>query len=171
MELSKHSGWWWPFENAVILTPFPTILVRDDEFRLHCENGPALKYPSDFAIYSWHGVRVPSEWIENPEDLDPSKALEWENQEQRRALCEIIGWDRVLNTLECKTIHTDEKGELIETSNIDDGDDVARFVKVIDPSTDRRYALRVPPEINTATSAVAWTFGVEEDTYQPTQES
>jgi hypothetical protein len=169
--LSKHVGWWWPFENIVVITPPPIKIMRDDEHRLHCEDGPALQYPGGFEIHAWHGVRIPSEWVEKSKELNPAEALEWPNQEQRRALCEIIGWDRVLDTLECRKIHSDDRGELIETNQIDDGDEIARFVRVIDPSTNRRYALRVPPSIETATGAVAWTFGIEEADYNPTQEA
>ena len=96
IDLSEHVGWWWPFKDAVIVTPYPDVLIRDDDHNLHCENGPALSYPGGrLKVYAWHGVRVPAEWIESPESLDPGSALEWPNQEQRRALCEIIGWDRV----------------------------------------------------------------------------
>ena len=78
----------------------------------------------------------------------------------------------MLDTLNCKILHSDNRGELIETSQIDDGDAVARFVKVVDPSTGRKYVLRVPPKSRTASEGVAWTFGFDNEAdYQPEMES
>ena len=34
-KITKECGWWWPFENAVILTERPRYISRDDQFRLH----------------------------------------------------------------------------------------------------------------------------------------
>jgi hypothetical protein len=35
------------------------------------------------------------------------------------------------------------------------------------PSTGRDYVLRVPPTMNSAREAVAWTFGMKAEEYQP----
>jgi uncharacterized protein DUF6745 len=35
----------------------------------------------------------------------------------------------------------------------------------------KRYWLRVPPEVHTAREAVAWTFGLSADSYQPVIET
>jgi len=47
---------------------------------------------------------------------------------------------------------------------------VARYVQMQDASTERRYLLRVPPTIQTAAEAVAWTFQVAGEDYRPAQE-
>ena len=39
------------------------------------------------------------------------------------------------------------------------------------PSTGRNYVLRVPPSIRTAREAVAWTFNIAADKYQPIAQS
>jgi hypothetical protein len=46
---------------------------------------------------------------------------------------------------------------------------VAVLVKC--PSTGRAYVLRVPPTVQTAREAVAWTFGMTVEEYQPTAQS
>jgi len=48
---------------------------------------------------------------------------------------------------------------------------VAHYVRVRDSSSEREYYLRVPPEIMRADEAVAWTFGLTEEEYQPEQEA
>jgi hypothetical protein len=160
-------GWWWPFEGAVILTERPTLLRRDEEHRLHCEDGPALAYADGFAIHAWHGVRVPSEIIEHPELIQPEKVLTEDNQEVRRIMLERYGWVRLLRDLGAAEVHRDSCGVLYETARLGeylDGEDaVARFVHVVDPSTGREYALRVPPIMTTAQAAVAWTFHIEDN--------
>ena len=48
---------------------------------------------------------------------------------------------------------------------------VARYVQVQDASTPRQYFLRVPPTIQTAAEAVAWSFGLSVEDYGPAQET
>ena len=158
-------GWWWPFENAVILTEPPKNLYQDDLHRLHHETGPALEYQDGFSLYCWHGVRVTKEIIEHPEDIKPEQVLKESNQEVRRVMLERYGWDNLLKALMAVEVHHDKYGLLYETSRLKEylegEDNVARFVHVKDPSTAREYTLRVPPTIATAHDAVAWTFGFE----------
>ena len=53
----------------------------------------------------------------------------------------------------------------------DDPERVARYVQVQDASTERQYFLRVPPTIQTAAEAVAWTFQIAVEDYHPAQET
>lgn len=48
---------------------------------------------------------------------------------------------------------------------------MARYIQVQDASTDRQYFLRVPPTIQTAAEAVAWTFHLSVEEYHPAQET
>src|ERR1019366_2626096 len=66
MKIAKSAGWWWPFENAVILTERPCELNRDEDNRLHSETGMAIRYPDGWGIYSIHGVVVPEDVILAP---------------------------------------------------------------------------------------------------------
>lgn len=49
-------------------------------------------------------------------------------------------------------------------------DDIA-FLQVKDSSTGKRYFLKVPPNMGSVQEAKAWTFGLEEDEYDPTVET
>ena len=63
------------------------------------------------------------------------------------------------------------RGELISIDLGDDPERVAHYVHVQDSSTERQYYLRVPPTITSADEAVAWTFGMDAQEYQPEQEA
>lgn len=80
-------------------------------------------------------------------------------------MLERYGWVKLLKDLNARELHKDNFGVLYETNRLGEyleGEDpTARFVHVKDPSTNREYALRVPPTMKTAQEAVAWTFGFE----------
>lgn len=161
-ELSKYSGWLNVYEDVVVFQQKPEYIKFDEDDRLHCETGPAIRYRDGFSVYAWHGTRIPGEWIENRENLDVTIALTWENVEQRRCACEIIGWAKVLEKLNAKIINEDEDpqvGVLLEVELPDVGKE--RFLRVL-CGTGREFALPVPPNMETALQANAWTFGMDD---------
>lgn len=175
IELSKVSGWWWPYDEACILCERANKLFRDDDGRLHSELGAAIEYPDGWGVYAWHGVRVPSWIILETDKITPEIVMKEDNQEIRRVMLELYGWDKLLEDMEAITIHEDAKGILVSTTKLGEylegEDDEARFVLVNDPSTNRRYALRVDPSTKTASEAVASTFGETANSYNPVAES
>jgi hypothetical protein len=62
-------------------------------------------------------------------------------------------------------------GTLYEVALPGDPERVARYVQVQDASTERQYFLRVPPTIQTAAEAVAWSFGLSGQDYHPVQKT
>lgn len=96
------------------------------------------------------------------EDISVDRLLDIENAEIRRAIMKRVGYEKVKEV--AKTIHKDEFGELINIK----GD---KYVKVDDSSTDREYLLYVDSRVNTAKDAVAWTFYMKGDEYNPLMES
>ena len=46
-----------------------------------------------------------------------------------------------------------------------------QIVKVKDSSTDKYYILRVPLTVSTCNEAIAWTFGLSGDEYDPAKET
>lgn len=163
IDLASHCGWVSFYDDTVVFQDRPEIIKMDDQNRLHCEDGPAIRYRDGFSVYAWHGVRIPSEWIEHKADLTPQTALTWENIEQRRCACEILGWARILRELNAQVIDSDDDpmiGTLVEVDIPDIGRE--KFLKVL-CGTGREFALPVPPDMKTALSANAWTFDVPED--------
>lgn len=163
MGLSKHSGWVSFYEDTVVFQHRPETIKFDDQKRLHCEDGPAIRYRDGYSVYSWHGVTIPSEWIEDKKAITPKIALTWKNIEQRRAACEIVGWVRIVDELGAKVIDRDgdpQIGELIEVDIPDIG--LERFIKVL-CGTGRTFCIPVPPDTKTALEGNAWTYDLDPD--------
>ncbi len=100
------------------------------------------------------------------QSLTPKMALRWDNIEQRRAACEILGWHRILSELRAKTIDkhpNPQVGELVEVKLPDAGSE--RFLRVM-CGTGREFALPVPPTIKTAMAAQAWTWGLDTNEFE-----
>jgi hypothetical protein len=166
--LARECGWWWPFNGAAILTELPTYLERDERNRLHSEHRAAIEYSDGWGVHAWHGVRVPADVILDPVSVTPARIAGESNQEIRRAMIERIGWDAYLRDAGAQEVQADRYGVLLER---EEGGRLARFVRVKDASTARQYALGVPVSCKTAHEAVAWTFGLSTDEYQPEQET
>ena len=162
----RSVGWWYPFNDFVILTDRPEHIRRDEQARPHHETEMAVRYRDGTGMHAWHGTRAPDEWFDGKLPA-AGDALKWENMEQRRVACEMIGWARILEELEARTIDTDkdpEIGELVEVDIPDIGRE--RFLRVR-CGTGRTFALAVPPNMRTALEANAWTWGVEPQEYHP----
>ena len=118
-------------------------------------------YPDGWGIYAVHGTRIPETWITDPKSLTPKIALTWPNVEQRRAACEILGWENILRELKAKTIDCDEDpmiGELVEVNIPDVGKE--KFLRVV-CGTGRKFALPMPPHVKTALEGNAWSYAVD----------
>ena len=107
------------------------------------------------------------EWILSPEKIQPSFALTHPNVEKRRALCEIVGWDKILQSLEVKIINEDSDAEIgtLVSANLP-GEPDSKFLKVR-CGTGRNFVLPVPPTMRTALEANAWTWGLDSNEYSP----
>jgi hypothetical protein len=172
IELAKYCGWVWTYDTCAVLTEKPVFMCLDDNHRLHHENRKAIEYSDGTGVYVWHGTMIPDWYIEKKDEMTPQKILEEANLEHRRCMMEIYGPDRFLENVGFRTLHEDSTGVLVEYDGFNDDDGKpARFVRVVCPSTGRKYALRVDPSIRTAKAAVASTFQIPETDYNPTVES
>jgi len=135
---------------------------RDQQWRLHNKHGPAISW-GEQKSYWWHGAQVPEEWIIRDE-LSPAIALNWDNAEQRRAACEILGWDAILSHSGAKMLQRDDLGELYSV-DLPDAEG-QQFVRV-KCGTGRTFAMPVPNSCQTAAEAVALTYGLEPKDYTP----
>ncbi|MFD0852938.1 DUF6745 domain-containing protein, partial [Actinomadura adrarensis] len=88
------SGPWWPREDVCVVAERPSVLHTEvwgehGEPRLHGEDGPAIRYADGWDLYAWHGTRVPS-WVVTEPDVP---RIEREtNVEIRRCAIERMGW-------------------------------------------------------------------------------
>lgn len=173
-EVARHAGWWWPYERAVVICERPTELHRDEAGRLDRGDGPALAYADGFALYAWRGMPVPAEFLEELASLTPERIRTEGNAELRRVMLEYYGYDRYLSESDAQPVHKDETGVLWRI-RLDDDEDVV-MVEVVNSSPEpdgsyRTYWLRVPPATRTAKEGVAWTFGLDEEAYDPLRQT
>lgn len=100
----------------------------------------------------------------NNKDITPKEVIAIPNAEIRRAVVESVGYSKIV-----------EDATILDESSTDgrllriplEGDEDIVLVHVKDPSTDREYFLRVPPQMKTAKQARAWTFGFSSEEFNP----
>ncbi|GAA0669065.1 hypothetical protein GCM10010193_21210 [Kitasatospora atroaurantiaca] len=173
-EVARSAGWWWPYEQVVLLSERPTELHRDEAGRLDRADGPALAYADGFALHAWRGMPVPPDFLTGLAGLTAERIREEENAELRRVMVEYYGYDRYLADSGAEPLHRDETGILWRIQLPDDEPVVV--VEVVNSTAEpdgtfRTYWLRVPPGTRTARAGVAWTFGVTEVDYHPQRET
>jgi hypothetical protein len=150
----------------------PSEMHFDEDGRLHNPNGPAYLYRDGSAVYAWRNINMPKHVIEEGprvEEIDQQN-----NVEIRRAMIEIYGMEKYLIDSNAKLVHSDGYGELYRKTFRNDEDLV--MVKVVNSTpepdgTYKDYFLRVPPGMETAEQAVAWTFDMDKDEYKPEVET
>jgi hypothetical protein len=164
-DINSSACYSWPNKHFVMVCERPSTIRRDNNGRLHCENGASIAWVG-FELFHWHGVAIPKEWVSG-KPPKASDALTWNNIEQRRAACEIVGWTNILKELNAKVINTDgdpEIGTLLEAEIPDSGKE--RFLQV-KCGTGRDFVLPVPRNMKTAIEANAWTYGLDVKDFQP----
>ena len=178
----------------------PTVHVERTETvrRLHNATGPALE--SDIEnLYFWHGVLVPAYAVTHPQWITSREIDDETNAEVRRVLIERYGAARYLIDTGAEISDRDEAGLLyrklvpgdeeivmvrvLNSTPEPDGvmsrdeaiaafGDAAKFAIAAAPDSRwKEYMLRVPPNMRTAREAIAWTFGMKPEDYQPEFES
>jgi hypothetical protein len=161
------------YDSFALAIPGPKKILVDAMGRLHCENGPAVKWADGTCIYFWNGVEVPETLLENPEKISREAILNEKNAEVRRCYLEILGSEQfgALLGLQLLDHSKDRFGNDLKLFRTKDRDKVAGdfiyFGAVVCPSTLRSYFLCVPPHIKTAVEAVSWTFGKTPENYNP----
>lgn len=59
---AKYCGLWWAFYDVAVVTPKPSIVRLDSEYKLHAEGKPAIVY-QNFESYAHHGRYIKPEKI------------------------------------------------------------------------------------------------------------
>ena len=150
----------------------PIRLERDARGWPHCADGMCVQFRDGWGFYAWHGTRCSEQLILHPEQITKEEWMNERDLEIRRIMQERLGNDRFVELVGGKCIEQGRRADLIEVDlGRNDPERVARFVRVKDTSTERIYYLRVPPTFEQADAALAWTFGLEVQDYQPVQEA
>ena len=185
-ELRVSAGPLVVLNREIVISERPIRCSLDDLGRPHAEGGPAVVYGDGLAVFAWHGVVVPESAVGDPDRITVAAIDREENVEVRRVLVERMGLERLVRERGAALIHEDETGRLWRRG-LSVGatptwgprrlvDEPVSFVEVINatPEADgsrRTYFLRVPPTIDTAREAVAWTFSMSAAEYRPSMET
>ncbi len=166
-----------PLESLCIISKKPIAIRLNQVNQLHCDDGPAVEFADGYGIYFWRGLRVPGEWVKSPNSIDIRDVGKEGNAERRRAMIEIMGYDRFLRESNAIVIHTDQlNGQEIKLYEADFGYTRAKIVEMINGTrendgTFKHYFMRVPSRITRAKEAIAASFGLSEDDYNPAIET
>ena len=178
LNLAQHAGWYLPHKNICWISERHIILNRDERGRLHSMNAPAVVYPDGWKIYAVHGVRIPEKIIMSPDQITISEIENESNAEIRRIMIDqydIKYKGKYLLDSGAKIIDKDKdqfgKPLILYKKEINDDEPIV-MIKMINstPEPDnsfKEYFLRVPPDIKKAKEAIAWTFNVESENYNP----
>ena len=61
-DAAKYCGLWWAFYDVAVVTPKPSVIRLDNEYKLHAEDEPAIVYKG-FELYAHHGKYIDSKII------------------------------------------------------------------------------------------------------------
>ena len=178
-ELSRSCMWWYPFENYCIICNRPESIIWDEtKTKLHSYYKPVVKFRDGWSIYAIDGISVDERLINNPKSVTIEEIEKEENAELKRIKIQVYDKYRQVGAFIIDSgavcIHKDIYGELFKKEIKDDESLV--MVKVINSTINQdgrrnEYFLRVPPNMKRAKQAVAWTFGIDEDKYNPIVET
>jgi hypothetical protein len=157
-----------------MVSDFPEVLHLDAWNRLHCTDGPSLRWRDGLELYHLHGLPVGRQIVMKPHMMTAAQIDGEKNVELRRVLIEQFGAERYMRESGAVLQHQDHRGKLWRKERAGDTPYVMVEVRNSTPEPDgsvKNYWLRVPPQCRTASKAVAWTFGLSVKDYAPETET
>ena len=154
--IAENAGWFLPHEKICWISERTSKVLKDVEGRLHCETGMACQYPDGWGVYAWHGVRVQSWIVLEPQKITADLVMKEQNAEIRRVLMERMGLRRYLIESKAEVLDHDDHKVNWKRALLHVGDDVILFVA--DPSTGRNYPIQVDPSCKTCEQADSWIY-------------
>ena len=171
--VARSCGWWWPREDVCVVSERP-VAVRtevwgdDGEVRLHCADGPAVRYSDGWKVYAWHGTRVPP-WVVADPTVD--RIAREANVEVRRCAIERIGWASYIDRAGLRLVASaPDPGNTGSELRLYDMRRDTRVLLTVNGSVERdgnrrRYGLTVPGFLNDPVAAAGWTYGLSAEQY------
>lgn len=177
-DLASSCGWIFPYDEKCYMCERPLSIVWETDRsppRLHNPKGPAVEMRDGTKLYIIRGMDVEERIIEHPETITIAEIEKQSNAELRRVLIQQYGEGRYLTDAGARVVDDDPRfGTLLEIER--PGDEPLARVRVVNKTAEpdgtfNVYFLKVPPGMKTAHEAVAWTFDMSPEQYQPTGES
>lgn len=161
----------------VVVTVYSAYLsqMKDEndaiQARILNKDKPIGRTEGSVAFDEWMGKgdtylakNLPDEFVNSPYEI-----LFGAKDSRQKLIEDNGGLNKLMGEIEKEVVHTDDFGELFKVF-YERGDRYYYFVKVINgtPEPDGNYTeyfLEVPPDMETAKEAVAWTYGLHPDDY------
>jgi len=170
--IAKSASWIVPREHVCWIADRPDTLHLDARGRLHCADGPAVRYRDGWSFYAWKGVQVPAWMIEHSEWITASQIADTFDPILRNTMIDIMTPERFIATGSPSRVSKDATGVLWRKFWGHRGITIGSWsaVEVVNatPEPDgsyKRYVLTVPSQVRTAQEAVAWTYGLSAKQY------
>lgn len=173
---ASGAGPWWVLADHVVIADRPDVVCTDENGRLHCLDGPVLRWADGSEVYGIDGVRVPADLVTS--GWSPAAILGHGNVAVRRVAIERLGWARF--AVEAGLALVD--GPVSDPANpgrelllyqlprdLLGGDYRLLVCTNATPERDgtvASFGLRVPVAIPDALAAAAWTFDVGPEAYR-----
>jgi hypothetical protein len=163
-------------DQEIVVLASPSLWT--DGRRLHRAEGPALAWPRT-RLYAWKGVLVPEELMIAPQIMTPDMIRAVPDQVLQHTLIDMYahthGHRRCVQDVGGIMMHEDHTGRLWLLNpgrpRLPPQPGDLKIVEVTngtpEPDGSRKtYWLTVPPEMQTAQQAVAWTYGLAPQDYE-----
>jgi len=167
INLASLCGWWWPFENLVIITEKP-VSVSLKNGMLHNETGMSIKYSDGFGVYALNGIRMTEAYVMTPaEDLSVTDIMKEQNVDIRRELLRKVGLSKFIKDTKAKIldaldIQMNGKTCSYQLLEVNLSNDItARVLKMDNPSIDAIHVEGVEDNCMTVKDALAWRNGFD----------
>jgi len=168
IQAATNIGWMLPHSRVCWLVDRHNILRTDDRGRLHSANGPAIAFPDGWSFYAWKGVALPAWMIERPHEITAARIDREPEPVVRRCMIDIMTPEKYIREGDAVPIAEDDTG-ILWTKSWTTWDSWAavqvRNGTAEPDGTYRQYFLQVPPTVQSARQAVAWTYGLTELEY------
>lgn len=138
------------------------------EVRLHCADGPAVRYADGWDVHAWHGTQVPSWVISDPNVQRIGREA---NVEVRRCAIERIGWTSYIDRAGLRLVAAaPDPGNPGSELRLYDMRKETRVLLAVNGSVERdgrrrQYGLTVPGFLNDPVDAAGWTYGLSAEQY------
>ncbi|MCU0544694.1 MAG: hypothetical protein MUE44_21425 [Oscillatoriaceae cyanobacterium Prado104] len=165
--LTENCGWIYPYVEKCFVCDRPRKINFDSAGLLHATGQPAVEFADKFSVYCYRGVRLPETYGQvAPESWQAQWLLTTKNAEVRRVLIGAIGYEKICQELQAIELDSWQEYTLLKIDNDVDIEPI-HLLKMTCPSTGKIHALRVPPGVRSAASAISWVnWGTNPEEFQ-----
>jgi hypothetical protein len=148
-------------KDFCVVCEYPTVFNVDENGALHGEGEPSIIWKDGWKLYHINGICVSKKLVEDPASISVADIENESNIEIRRLMLDAGA----------NEIQRDECG-ILYRHVVSDALEAMVMVEVTNSTAEadgtfRKYFLRVPPHITTARAAIAWTFNLNSEEYNP----